>query len=521
MSDFKSRLPRDLYSAAQLRALDRIAIDECQIPGIELMGRAATATFKLMLELYPQVKHVVVLAGGGNNGGDGYLVAALAKEQGLKVQLHQVGDHGDLKGDALLAQQQALNHGVSCVAANSLAQTKEALRVSQSVIIDAIFGTGLDRPVSAPVANLIQLVNGANLPVLAVDVPSGICSNTGRVLGAAIKADATATFIGMKRGLLTHQAVDHCGTIYYFTLDVPDKVLHGTRSLGPLWRRIDMQGLGPLLLPRTASAHKGDFGHVLIVGGEQGFGGAVMMAGEAALRCGSGLVSLLTRPEHRAAALARCPELMVHGCDVVSETEEALLARASVIVVGPGLGRSSWSRALLQAALRRQLSGAVSLVIDADGLNLLAEKNPQASGTRRGNWILTPHPGEASRLLDCSVEEVQCDRFTSVERLQQRWGGHCLLKGAGSVLASEAEAGVELSLCSEGNPGMATAGMGDILSGIVGGLLAQGFPPGQALQLAVCLHGESADLAAAAAGQRGMLATDLFPYLRQLLNPRR
>lgn len=354
--------------------------------------------------------------------------------------------------------------------------------------------------------------------MLAIDVPSGLSSDSGQPLGQAVRASCTITFIGMKQGLLTAQAMDYCGDIIYHALDVPDATFHVANSPKPASRRIDIHHVRHLLSARAPSSHKGDFGHTVIVGGDYGMGGAAIMAGQAALRSGSGLVSLITRSAHCAAALARCPELMVRGTEDDNDVAD-LLDKASVIVIGPGLGKSAWSRNLLQMALGIQVARAKPLVIDADGLNLLAERDAGKSGARRENWILTPHPGEAVRLLPSdSTAEPQVDRFTTVAQLQRKWGGVVILKGAGSLVCSEHNGVQELDLCSEGNAGMATGGMGDVLSGIIGAMVAQGYSLANSVRLAACLHGESGDLAAASGGQRGMQATDLLPYVRQLLN---
>ncbi|MCG8413445.1 MAG: NAD(P)H-hydrate dehydratase, partial [Pseudomonadales bacterium] len=270
---------------------------------------------------------------------------------------------------------------------------------------------------------------------------------------------------------------------------------------------------------RATAAHKGDFGHVVIVGGDYGFGGAALMAAETALRSGAGLVSVITRSQHRSAMLARRPELMVAGSEDESHDMTALLQKANVIVVGPGLGRGEWSRAQLQACLGAQLHNNIPLVIDADGLNLLAERDQgdtNATQIKRDNWILTPHPGEAARLLQCENAEVAQDRFAAVQMLQEKWGGHCLLKGHGSLIANKGD-NERVYLCSEGNPGMATGGMGDVLAGLIGGLVAQRLELARALRAAVCIHGEAADLAAQS-GERGLIATDLLPHIRQLVN---
>ena len=524
MSHKHSKLPRQLYRAAQVRELDRIAIQDCGIEGFTLMQRAAAAAFQVLLESWPQVKHLIVFVGSGNNGGDGYVMAAIAREQGLYPELIQVGNPDNLHGDARRAWQLAADKNVpgSAFDASGLPGGNRDYSRNQTVVVDALLGTGLDRPVGGAYAEAIACINDLGYPVIAVDVPSGLCSDTGNILGDAVVADTTVTFIGLKQGLFTGKGPNACGQVVYNDLDVPEQVFDSADSPPPACHRIDIHQVSSILKPRVPAAHKGDFGHVLVIGGDHGLGGATLMAAEAALRTGAGLVSVITRSAHKAGFLARRPEAMVVGTEDGPQSNaamEALFERATVIVVGPGLGKSAWSRDLLQQVMQHQVSSGLPLVVDADGLNLLAEK--VGTGVRRNNWILTPHPGEAGRLLDCARDDVENDRFSAVKALQQRWGGVCLLKGAGSLLCWNDVDGTQiLELCSEGNPGMATGGMGDVLSGIIGGCVAQGFTLADSLRLGVCIHGESADLAAADMGQRGLLAADLFPYIPRLVNPR-
>lgn len=270
--------------------------------------------------------------------------------------------------------------------------------------------------------------------------------------------------------------------------------------------QLELKQFAQFLQPRAREANKGNFGHVLIVGGDYGFSGAARMAGEAALRVGAGLVSVATRPEHALVLNIARPELMCHGLKTSNDIEP-LLAKAHTIVVGPGIGRSAWAQKLLYLVLK---SDKNVVVVDADGLNLLAEKP-----TKKENWILTPHPGEAARLLKKTVQDVQADRLSALKELQQQFGGVCVLKGAGSlVLGPE---GIPV-ICKAGNPGMASGGTGDILSGAIGGLLAQGLSLLEAAKLGVLIHAMAGDLAAKQGGERGMVAMDLMPYLRQLVN---
>ncbi len=490
-----------LYTAAQTRALDRCAIDDHGIPGIRLMDRAARATFDLLLECWPEPAALHVYCGTGNNGGDGFLVACLARRKGIPATVYQLGEVDKIDGDAAIARRQAQVEGVAIVAFD------DASAPRHGVIVDAMLGTGLGGDVRGPYQAAISAINRAHddcgLPVLAVDIPSGLCSDTGRVLGCAVRADITVTFIGLKRGLLTLDASDHTGAVHFCDLEVPGEVYNevpasaGRLTLEPLLQRLD---------PRSGNAHKGAFGRVLVIGGDSGMAGAAAMASQASARTGAGLVYAATRPEHVPALVARCPEVMTHGVTSGADLE-TLLQSADVVVIGPGLGQSTWSEQLLRVALTANRP----TVVDADALNMLSEGRI-IPAQPHDNWLLTPHPGEAARLLNCAISDIQADRFDAALRLQHRYGGVALLKGAGTVIATPEQ----LLLSDYGNPGMASGGMGDVLSGILGGLLAQGLGLAEAAALGTCLHGGAADIAARE-GQRGLLATDLLAPLRQLL----
>ena len=486
-----------LYTAEQTRALDHCAIHDHGVPGITLMSRAADAGFQALVDTWPEPEHIQVLCGTGNNGGDGFLMADLAHKRGIPTTVLQLGDAEKIGGDALLARKQALANGVDI---RAFADTPV---MSIGVIVDAMLGTGLGGDVRGEYRDAIGDINASGTAVLAVDIPSGLCSDSGRVLGVAVRADVTVTFIGLKRGLFTGEAGDYTGAIQFTDLAVPPQV-YGTVATD--CSRLELEPLLEALPARPANAHKGLYGTVLVIGGDEGMAGAAALAGEAALRCGAGLVRVATRPAHVAALVARTPEVMPRGVDSGPELEP-LLESADVLVVGPGLGQSDWSEYLLQMAA----ASGKPMVLDADGLNLLAAG--RISGEqRRDNWVLTPHPGEAARLLQCSTAEIQADRFAAVRALQQRYGGVVLLKGSGSLIADSDEVVVS----DYGNPGMASGGMGDVLSGVIGSLLAQHLPPLRATALGVCLHGAAADIAADE-GQRGLLASDLIPEMRALL----
>ncbi|TQV72639.1 NAD(P)H-hydrate dehydratase [Exilibacterium tricleocarpae] len=495
-----SCLPTALYTAAEVRELDRIAIEERDLAGIRLMKRAGRAAFNTLLARWPGVDRLTVFCGSGNNAGDGYIIAALAAQRRLAVQVIQVGDSARLGGDALSAFEFARREGVP------MQPFAADLKVDGGILVDALLGTGMRGEVREPYAQAIALVNASGLPVLAVDIPSGLCADTGSVLGVAVAAAVTVTFIGLKRGQLTGRGPAFTGELVFDDLQVPAEIY---AEQPPQVRRLKLPHLLAQLPPRPADAHKGLFGHVLLIGGDHGYGGAIALAAQAAARMGAGLVSVATRPEHVAALIARCPEVMATGV-ASGQALAPLLTRPDVVVIGPGLGRSAWSEQMLQQAA----NAVLPLVMDADALNILSAGRvlPQ---TRRDDWILTPHPGEAARLLGCDNAVIQRDRFAAVSKLQAAFGGAVVLKGAGSLVCTTAG---EVELADVGNPGMASGGMGDVLSGVLGGLLAQGVAPPLATRLGVCLHGAAADRAAAAGGQRGLLASDLIPYLRELLN---
>ena len=523
MSDYRTRLPRDLYTAAEVRLLDKITIEQFGIPGFTLMQSAASIAFNKLMEKWPQTRHVQVFAGAGNNAGDGYLLASLAKVQGLSTEVITLSDPEKLQGDAKLAAQWAVKQQVVITHFSDFDVEHEKDH-AHPVVVDALLGIGLDRKVTGNYAKAIEFINKADRPVLAIDIPSGLSADTGACLGVAVKANVTVTFIGLKQGLLTNQAGDYVGELIFHRLDVPDQVFTSESSPKPAAQRIDINSTSAMLAPREAASHKGSHGHVLVIGGDSSFGGAVIMAAEAAVRSGAGLVSVITRSAHRPALLARRPEVMVLGTEDDNTNIDDLISKATTIVIGPGLGRGSWARCLMQKALYAQISADRPLVIDADALHLLAEKREQGStekgtGIKRDNWILTPHPGEAAALLNRSISEIQGDRYAAVRQLNATWGGACLLKGSGSLICTAEKSQQKLFLCSEGNAGMATGGMGDVLSGIVGSLVAQGNSLESSLCAGVCIHGEAADLSMQADGQRGMAATDLMPFIRQLVNP--
>ncbi len=492
-------LPHALYRAEQVRVLDRTAIETHGIPGIELMNRAGAAAYRLLRELWPDQPRVTVLAGGGNNGGDGYVLARLALAGGLDARLLYLAEPGRRKGDAAVAVAAYQDAGGRC-------EPYRSLPARCGVVVDALIGTGLERPVEGAWAAAIDAVNGGSFPVLAVDIPSGLHADTGAVLGTAIRARSTISFIGLKQGMFTGAGPDCCGSIRFSALDVP-AVVYSREVLSA--RRIDWAQQSSTLPPRRRAAHKGDFGHVLVVGGAPGMSGAARLAGEGALRAGAGLVTVATHPDHAPLLNLTRPELMVTGVEDGAALAP-LIERADLIAVGPGLGRGPWGRSIW--AQVRCLDRP--LVVDADALNLLGEA-PGLSGDRVPDWILTPHPGEAARLLGCTAGDVEKDRFAAARTLQSRYGGVVVLKGAGTIIHGGSHR--PPAVCSDGNPGMATPGSGDVLTGVLASLRAQGLSPEDAACAGVCLHAAAGDRAAAG-GEKGLLAGDILDALRAVAN---
>jgi hydroxyethylthiazole kinase-like uncharacterized protein yjeF len=489
-------LPTLLYSATQVRALDAHAIDELGIAGYTLMKRAGEAALRYLRTRWPTAHRIVIVCGSGNNGGDGYVLARFAQAAGLTVSVLNVGPVGALRGDARQAY-------ADFRASGGEAQPFAAeLLGAGELIVDALLGTGMRGGVRAELAQVIRAINTQKLPVFSLDVPSGLDADTGAAAGEAVRAEATVTFAGLKTGLFVGDGPELSGSVFFDDLE-----LTATQPAGfaPALTRIVETEIHEALPRRARAANKGDFGRVLIVGSGAGMPGAVRLAGEACLRTGAGLVTVAVASENVAAIAAGRPELIC----LALESEQVLIEamqRAEVIAIGPGLGRTSWASRALAAVLGTDRP----LVVDADALNLLAAQGV----TPRDNWILTPHPGEAGRLLGVSAQEVQRDRIGALARLTARCHGTVVLKGAGTLVGA---IGRTPGLCERGNPGMASAGMGDVLTGAIAGILAQCGDPWRAARVGVLVHALAGD-AAARGGERGLLAGDVARELQRCVN---
>ncbi|AOT44736.1 TPA: bifunctional ADP-dependent NAD(P)H-hydrate dehydratase/NAD(P)H-hydrate epimerase [Enterobacter ludwigii] len=487
-------IPHSIWHADDLRHAEKEAADSLGITLYELMQRAGEAAFNVTRTAYPESSHWLILCGHGNNGGDGYVVARLAVAAGIHVTLLALESDKPLPEEASAAREAWLNAG-GVIHATDIVWPEEI-----DVIIDGLLGTGLRSAPRDPVATLIARANAHSAPVVALDIPSGLMAQTGTTPGAVIQAAHTVAFIALKPGLLTGKARDVTGTLHHNALGLESWLAGQETHVS----RVDASLLAQWLPPRRPTSHKGDHGRLVIIGGDHGTAGAIRMTGEAALRCGAGLVRVLTRIENSAPIITARPELMVH--ELTPQSLEESLEWADVVVIGPGLGQQAWGK----QALQKVENFRKPMLWDADALNLLAI-NPD----KRHNRILTPHPGEAARLLNCSVAEIESDRLLSARRLVKRYGGVAVLKGAGTVVASDEALGI----VDAGNAGMASGGMGDVLSGIIGALLGQKLPLYDAACAGCVAHGVAADKLAARYGTRGMLATDLFCTLRRVVNP--
>ncbi|PIW57556.1 MAG: bifunctional ADP-dependent NAD(P)H-hydrate dehydratase/NAD(P)H-hydrate epimerase [Piscirickettsiaceae bacterium CG12_big_fil_rev_8_21_14_0_65_44_934] len=448
-----------LYNARQSKQLDQCA--QRQLPGLLLMKRAALFAYKTLNHIAPKAKKLLVLAGTGNNGGDGLMLAQYALIEGYEVDVTILGNPDQIQGDAQTVWQecQALGLTANPLTINTLTQA--------DILVDAVLGIGLNKPVTRELAQQFQLINSVQKPVLALDIPSGLSADTGAVLGSAIQASHTCTFITHKPGLYTAQGTDTVGH------------------------------------PLKAAAHKGSQGTLLLIGGNRNMMGAIQLAGMAALNSGAGLVKILTKLEHCLAITQAQPELMVYDADAPHQLA-SLLESIKAIAIGPGLGQDDWAQYLWQQIMPVN----IAKVVDADALNLLA-KSPQ----KRNDWVLTPHPGEAARLLNTTTQTIQRDRFEAIRQLQQKYGGVIVLKGNGTLIYD----GQQMELCTAGNAGMAVGGMGDVLTGTLASFIGQGLSLFDAACLGVYCHAHSGDLLANQKSQAGILPTDVIATLSQLL----
>jgi len=499
-------------TAKEMREIDQKTIQEFGIPGERLMESAARGAFQYLMEAMPGLVSALVFCGKGNNGGDGLVIARCLLNQKIKVIVYLLARQKELKGDAKLNLDRFLKLGGKVIEISSAEQlTQELIPADTDLIVDAIFGTGLEADVTGIPQKAIELVNNsrrlARASVLAVDIPSGINASNGQVMGSAVFADITATFGLAKIGLYCYPGASHTGKLKIVDIGLPDSLTEQVKT-----KALTAPEASSMLKPRRPDSHKGDNGHTLIFAGSPGRTGAAVMAGESALRAGAGLVTLAVPASLHDIFEIKTLELMTEPVPDAqtrsfdqSSVEQALklMQGKDVIAIGPGIGTQKGIDEFFQKIV---LTATAPLVIDADGLNALA-RQMEILPKVQAPVILTPHPGEMARLCGLDISEIQRDRVAVAKRYAQEWNVIVVLKGAATVIAaSSGEAFINLS----GNPGMASAGMGDALTGIIAGLLSQGYEPLEAAALGAYLHGKAGDLAREEMGGIGIIASDLI-----------
>jgi len=501
-----------LLTAAEMRELDAHTIATVGVPGAVLMETAGRGVFQYLWSAYAERAvsgPTVVVCGRGNNGGDGFVVARCLQNRGCRVEALLLGRGEAVRGDAAVHLAAYLGSGGALreVASAGDEGAAAAFVRGASLVVDAVLGTGLTEDVRGLPARAIGWLEGAEGPVVSVDIPSGVSSDTGRVCGAAVRADLTVTFQWPKRGHFLYPGAALAGRLEVVDIGVPPPALG--RVAPGLWCVEGGDFVGALV--RAPDAHKGTFGHVLVLGGSPGKSGAPGLAAWGALRAGAGLATVAA--PGRCLPGARLPlEVMTESLGDDAEAREweeshweraaGPVARATALVAGPGMGTGAGARAFLARLLAAEGAPAV---LDADALNLVAAE-PGLWAARRRESVLTPHPGEASRLLGTTTAAVQADRVGAARDLAERHGCPVVLKGAATLVA---EPGAPVVLVPVGNPGMATAGTGDVLAGVLGAFLARGLDPGMAARIAAYVHGVAGDLAAEAGGEEGLMAGDV------------
>ena len=468
-----------LYSPGAVYWLDQMAVDLDRISEIELMQRAGECVWVRLIERWPETTAITVLVGNGNNGGDAFVVALCARAAGVHVQLLVQGD--------LNRQSEAARH--FCQQWQASGGHQEVWRqqvLAGDLVVDGLLGIGLRRELDQDWQALITAINQHPGPKVAIDIPSGLDGLTGIPQPVAVRADLTVTFIGEKTGQYLADGPDYCGELVLENLGVSTAARARVPATLPVIESCRLPS------PRQINTHKNCYGHILIVGGDQGMGGAVLLAARAALRSGAGVVTALMHPDC-VSRFAPAAEVMVSDWSQL----DVKLNQASLVIVGPGLGDSAAALACLQ----RLRNSELPMVVDASAL-----RNDFLNGRDNTNVVITPHPGEAGRLLDITTASVQADRVEACHRLTERFGATCILKGSGTLVADTAQ----IVINRRGHPGMASAGMGDVLAGMVGAYLGQGLDGFDAACAAVFVHAVAADLFAIEQDQIGMIASDVI-----------
>ncbi len=495
-----------------VREIDRLTIEKYGIPGLVLMENAGRAAADVLLENFAYAGKVAVFAGGGNNGGDGFVIARHLISEGLDVDTYVVSNPKKYKGDAFT------NYKALKKIGGNIVELKDNLRKYKQadVIVDAIFGTGLDREVTGFYKKVIEFINSQGVPTLAVDLPSGLDSNTGYPLGTAVLADVTVTFVLPKLGTSIYPGVEFAGEIYVADITTPNFLLDDIP-----YELLSSESVDKILAPRYEDTHKGTYGHLFILAGSPGKSGAASLAALGAQRAGTGLVTVgvpkslhsIIEQKTTEAMTEPLPETDIEtlGAVSVNRTLEIMKERKSALAVGPGISTTDETREFLYEIIR---NSTIPMLIDADAITLVAE-NPKVLKEAKVPIVLTPHPGEMSRLAGIPTEEVQADRVGVSLDFSAKYNVYLVLKGARSIISTPEG---EIFINTTGNAGMASGGMGDVLSGIIGGFLAQRLSPSDACRLGVFIHGLAGDIVAHENGEVGMIASDVANALPKAIS---
>jgi hydroxyethylthiazole kinase-like uncharacterized protein yjeF len=525
-----------VITAEEMREIDRETIEGRGIPGVVLMERAGLAVVSKIKEILGR-KKVIVVSGSGNNGGDGLVVARNLHNEGWDVRVFLTAKPEDLKGDASLQYKAAVKFGVDIQPIKELLDNYSSIFSRHSIIVDAILGTGLSKNVTGTLSEVISLLNKSNVPVISVDIPSGISSDNGHMMGEAVKADYTVTFGLPKRGHLLYPGAEYSGKLFIEDIGFPNELIRSEKLNIELLTKDDVYTLIP---ERCKYSHKGDYGHVLVIAGSKGKTGAALMASKACLRTGAGLVTIGVPESLSDVFQSRVTEEMTlilpdRGDGTLSKKAldkilDFLNKTADVLAIGPGIGVSTETGKLMKALIKNL---SIPIVIDADGINSIKGETGGFSNSK-ASVILTPHPGEMARLLNpptppfvkggrrgitVSSKEVEKDRINIAMSFAKETGTYLVLKGVPTVVATPDGRSF---INSTGNPGMATGGVGDVLTGMISGFLSQTMNPLHACILGVYMHGLAGDIAASEKGQYPLIATDLIdkiPSAFYCLNP--
>ncbi len=507
-----------VVTAHTMQEIDKQAITEFGIPGLQLMENAGRCCVEEINAEFGLKGRSVVMAGKGNNGGDGYVIARLLVQKGWSVKVIILADRDQITGDAATNLEKLPDAVINyCTHAGQLSALHMEEIFQADVIVDALLGTGLRSDVSGVYLEAIGLMNASGRPVVSVDIPSGIHGTTGRVLGDAVRAYITVTFAFAKLGHVLYPGAEHSGRLVVADVGIPPELMETVSG----YDFLNEETMRPMLHRRDRQAHKGHFGHCLIIAGSTGKTGAAALTANSAVRAGSGLVTLAVAESIHSILEMKTTEVMTeplpdsgsgHLTNSSFPAIEKLLAGKDAVAVGPGLDRRPGTYALVQNLVE---SVVLPLVIDADGLNALAEDMTVLKRKKSIQVILTPHPGEMSRLLGTSIPDVEAIRISVAQEFARNYGVFLVLKGARTIIASPSGAA---AINGSGNPGMATGGMGDVLTGIIVSLLGQGYAAWDACRLGVFLHGFAADMVAEEKGEIGINASDVLGKLPYAYN---